>query len=56
MAFKFTNKPGKKNTLQQEMGETRQERRNRFRILVCIDGSDASYEGLRFRVKDWPFG
>ena len=50
MAFKFI-KPGKKNTLQQEMGETRQERRNRFRILVCIDGSDASYEGLRFASK-----
>lgn len=23
-------------------------RRNRFRILVCIDGSDESYEGLKF--------
>ena len=24
------------------------ERRNRFRILVCIDGSDEAYEGLQF--------
>ncbi|MGB0576195.1 MAG: universal stress protein [Alphaproteobacteria bacterium] len=47
MAFKFS-RPRKENTIQQEMEQTRQERRNRFRILVCIDGSDASYAGLRF--------
>ena len=26
-------------------------RKNRFRIMVCIDGSDASYEGLHFAAK-----
>jgi len=26
-------------------------RKNRFRILVCVDGSDASYEGLHFAAK-----
>ena len=29
----------------------REERRNRFRILVCIDGSEKSHEGLRFARK-----
>ncbi len=29
-----------------EMIEEREERRNRFRILVCVNGTDASYEGL----------
>ena len=33
---------------QRELEEIRANRRNRFRILVCIDGSDDSYEGLRF--------
>ena len=28
--------------------EIRERRRNRFRILVCIDGTEESYEGLRF--------
>lgn len=32
--------------------ETLQEwRRNRFRILVCIDGTDEAYEGLRFAAQ-----
>ena len=31
-----------------ELEEIREWRRNRFRILVCIDGSDESYEGLQF--------
>lgn len=30
-----------------ELEELRAVRRNRFRILVCLDGSEASYEGLR---------
>lgn len=34
-----------------EQDTIRERRRNRFRILVCIDGSDASYEGLRFAAK-----
>ncbi len=34
-----------------ELEAVRQERRARFRMLVCIDGSDASYEGLRFAAK-----
>jgi nucleotide-binding universal stress UspA family protein len=29
----------------------RERRQNRFRILVCIDGSEASYDGLRFAEK-----
>ncbi|MDJ0949728.1 MAG: universal stress protein [Alphaproteobacteria bacterium] len=33
---------------EKELEELREWRRNRFRILVCIDGTDASYEGLRF--------
>ena len=33
---------------QQELDELRDWRRKRFRILVCIDGSEESYEGLRF--------
>lgn len=36
---------------QAELEAVRAERRNRFRMLVCIDGSDASYEGLRFAKK-----
>jgi hypothetical protein len=36
---------------QAELDAVRTERRNRFRMLVCIDGSDASYEGLRFAAK-----
>lgn len=34
-----------------EFDTLRQQRRNRFRILVCIDGSDASYDGLRFAAR-----
>ncbi len=36
---------------QAELEAVRAERRNRFRMLECIDGSDASYEGLRFAAK-----
>ena len=36
---------------QAELTAVRAERRNRFRMLVCIDGSEASYEGLRFAAK-----
>jgi len=32
----------------EELEELIEWRRKRFRILVCIDGSDASFEGLRF--------
>jgi nucleotide-binding universal stress UspA family protein len=31
-----------------DLEEQREWRRNRFRILVCIDGSEESYEGLQF--------
>lgn len=34
-----------------ELEALRRQRRNRFRILVCIDGTDASYDGLRFAAK-----
>ena len=33
---------------QADLAVIRQRRRNRFRILVCVDGSDESCEGLRF--------
>ncbi len=36
---------------QAELEAVRLERRNRFRMLVCVDGSEASYEGLRFAAK-----
>lgn len=36
---------------QQDLEAIRRERRKRFRMLVCIDGSEASYEGLRFAAK-----
>ncbi len=38
-------------TFQAELETIRRQRRNRFRMLVCIDGSDESYEGLRFAAK-----
>jgi nucleotide-binding universal stress UspA family protein len=50
MAFEF-RKPRDENNIQAELEGLREQRRNRFRILVCIDGSDASYEGLRFAAK-----
>ena len=36
------------NAVQKELEEIREWRSKRFRILVCIDGSDESYNGLRF--------
>jgi len=39
------------SVFQAELAAVRAERRKRFRMLVCIDGSDASYEGLRFAAK-----
>jgi len=36
---------------QEEFRALRESRRNRFRILVCIDGSEESYEGLRFAAE-----
>lgn len=50
MAFGF-RKLREENGFQAEMEILRAQRRNRFRILVCIDGSDASYEGLRFAAR-----
>lgn len=37
--------------LHQQLEEQRKWRRHRFRILVGIDGSDESYDGLRFAAK-----
>ena len=50
MAFGF-RKLRDENSFQAEIEAIRAQRRNRFRILVCIDGSDASYEGLRFAAR-----
>ena len=50
MAFGF-RKLRDENIFQAELEAMREQRRNRFRILVCIDGSDESYEGLRFASK-----
>ena len=36
------------SVFQAELEAIREQRRNRFRILVCVDGSDESHEGLRF--------
>ena len=36
---------------QEQLEAIRAERRDRFRMLVCLDGSDASYEGVRFAKK-----
>ncbi len=38
-------------SVQEEANELRAWRRNRFRILVCIDGSDEAYQGLRFATE-----
>lgn len=38
-------------TLQQHLEELHERRRHRFRILVGINGSDESYDGLRFAAK-----
>jgi len=35
----------------EEMIEEREERHERFRILVCINGTDPSYEGLHFAAE-----
>ena len=35
----------------EEVDKLRAYRSNRFRILVCIDGSDEAYEGLRFAAE-----
>lgn len=50
MTFGF-RKLRDENIFQDELETIRAQRRNRFRILVCVDGSDASYEGLRFAAK-----
>ena len=50
MAFGF-RKLRNENRFQAGLEAIRAQRRNRFRILVCIDGSDASYDGLRFAAK-----
>ncbi len=34
-----------------EAEKLREERRNRFRILACVDGSDASYEAVRMAAR-----
>jgi len=34
-----------------EAEKQREERRNRFRILACVDGSDASYEAVRMAAR-----
>ncbi|HEC14630.1 MAG TPA: universal stress protein, partial [Rhodospirillales bacterium] len=36
---------------EEERAELREERKKRFRILVCIDGSDEGYHCLRYAAK-----
>jgi len=36
---------------QEQQRALREWRRNRFRILACVDGSDESYEGLRYAAE-----
>lgn len=50
MAWRLTNLHPKRVS-QEELREERETRRERFRILVCINGTDASYEGLKFAAK-----
>jgi len=38
-------------TTDEEQKKRLEERKNRFRILVCIDGSDESYNSLRYAAK-----
>jgi nucleotide-binding universal stress UspA family protein len=45
---KQTSPSGIELDADRELEDIRERRRNRFRILVCIDGSDESYEGVRF--------
>jgi len=40
-----------KRQIDEEPDELREQRRNRFRILVCVDGSDESYEGIRYAAQ-----
>jgi nucleotide-binding universal stress UspA family protein len=48
----FGNRNGRGHRgFEDETESLRQQRLKRFRILVCIDGSDASYDGLRFAAK-----
>jgi hypothetical protein len=35
----------------EEVREEREKRRERFRILVCVNGTDASYEGVKFAAE-----
>ncbi len=50
MAFSFGRNGGRLSD-RPDLQALRERRRNRFRILVCIDGSDVSYDGLRFAEK-----
>ncbi len=36
---------------EEELAKQREERKKRFRILVCIDGSDEGYQSLRYAAK-----
>lgn len=50
MAWRFTGSFDRRQVLEEER-EEREMRRERFRILVCINGTDPSYEGLKFAAE-----
>jgi len=50
MAFGYTRSRDE-NLFETKLEGIQKGRRNRFRILVCIDGTDASYDGIRFAAK-----
>ena len=54
MALGRTKKKGNGRTVdaaRKEAEALREIRRNRFRILACVDGSDASYEAVRMAAR-----
>ena len=51
MALKKKTRNKSMEDARREAEKLREERKNRFRILACIDGSEQSYEGLRFAAE-----
>jgi len=49
-AFRFSSN-NRKIDRHMVMAEEREKRRERFRILVCVNGRDSSYEGLKFAAE-----
>lgn len=50
MAWRFSNS-SQRRASQEEAREEREKRQERFRILVCINGTDPSYEGVKLAAE-----